>query len=92
MYTELASQDVNQNELNYFMVQIVRLRAIIMQDSIDKIAEDKKVELANSAIKMFEKALSLSSKLNLDVMSSKIRKELTSFKASCRLKRIMIAE
>ena len=92
MYVELAGQDVNQNELNYFMVQIVRLRAIIMQDSIDKIAEDKKAELANSAVKMFEKALSLSSKLNLDVTSAKIRKELTSFKASCRLKRINVAD
>ena len=63
-----------------------------MQDSIDKIPDDKKTELANSAVKMFEKALSLSSKLNLDVISAKIRKELTSFKASCRLKRITVSE
>ena len=92
MYVELANQDVNLNELNYFMLMIVRLRAIIMQDSLDKVPDDKKTEFAVSVVKMFEKALSLSTKLSLDKMNCKIGKELTSFKASCRLKRISIPE
>ncbi len=92
MYTELASQDVNLNELNYFMLHIVRLRAAIMQDSIDKVAEDKKTELANRTVKTYEKALSLSGKLNLDKFTAKIQKDLTSFKASCQLKRITLQE
>lgn len=88
MYTELASQDVNQNELNYFMLLIVKLRADILQESIDKAIDDKKAEAAASAVKMYEKALSLSNKLNLDKMSTKIQKDLTGLKASCKLKRI----
>ena len=92
MYTELASQDVNQNELNYFMLLIVRLRALIMQESVDSIEKDKKPELALAAVKMFEKALSLSNKLNLEKLNYKIQKELTSFKASCQLKRITLQE
>ncbi len=88
MYIELASQDVNQNELNYFMVQIVRQRALIMQESIENVEAGKKTELANAAIKMYEKALSLSMKLNLEKMNYKIQKDLTALKASCKLKRI----
>ena len=88
MYIELASQDVNQNELNYFMVQIVRQRALVMQESIENVEAGKKTELANAAIKMYEKALSLSMKLNLEKMNYKIQKDLTALKASCKLKRI----
>ncbi|MCD8023990.1 MAG: hypothetical protein LUE64_00455, partial [Candidatus Gastranaerophilales bacterium] len=92
MCIELAGQDVNRSELNYFMVQIVRLRAIIMQESLDKVADDKKSQAALTVVKTFEKALMLSEKLALDVFSSKISKELTSFKASCKLKRINLGE
>lgn len=90
MYLELTSQDVNQNELNYFMLQIVRLRAIIMQESIDKVEAEKKKELAKTVIMTFEKAITLSTKLNLTYMTEKIQKELTSFKASCKLKRVSV--
>ncbi len=74
------------------MLQIVRLRAVIMQDSLDSVPENKKTEAAQSAVKMFERALSLSNKLNLDKMNYKIQKELTSFKASCKLKRITLQD
>lgn len=90
MYTELASQDVNQNELNYFMLLIVKLRANIMQESVDKMPEDKKSELALAAIKMYEKAISLSERLALNKMNYILQKELTAFIASCKLKRISI--
>ena len=90
MYTELAGQDVNQNELNFFMVQIVRLRALIMQESIEKVEDKKKTEVAQNAIHLFEKAISFSTKLSLDKMNYKLQKELTALKASCKLKRINI--
>lgn len=92
MYTELASQDVNQNELNYFMLQIVRLRALILQESIKNAEPAKKSEIAIAAIHTYEKALSLSNKLNLDNINYKIQKDLTSLKASCKLNRISTGE
>lgn len=92
MYTELASQDVNSCELNYFMLQIIRLRAKIMEESIDKVSDEKKIEAATTSIKMYEKALSLSTKLNLEKMNYKIQKELTSLKASCKLRRINLQD
>ncbi len=92
MYVELASQDVNQNELNYFMVLVVRMRAIIMRESIDTINEDKKAECAVAAKKMFEKAINLSSKLDLTKLNEIIKKELISLIASSKLKRINIDE
>ena len=92
MYVELAGQDVNQNELNYFMLQIVRLRASIMQESIKKVDDKKKVEVAQNAVNMYEKALSLSNKLSLDKLNYIIQKDLTALKASCKLNRILIEE
>ena len=92
MYTELASQDVNMCELNYFMLQIIRLRAKITEESIEKAPFEKKTELANVSVKMYEKALSLSTKLNLEKVNYKIQKELTSLKASCKLKRITLQD
>lgn len=92
MYTELTSQDVNQNELNHFMLKLVRLRAIIMQEAVNKTSEDKKQEAAKMTVKLFKKALSLSTKLSLEQINYKIQKELTAFLASCKLKRINIEE
>ena len=92
MYTELAGQDVNQSELNYFMLFVVRLRAMILQDSMDIAPEDKKSEIALMAVKMYEKAISLSQKLGLEIINYKFQKDLTSFKASCKLKRVNLQE
>lgn len=92
MYIELANEEVNHNEINYFMVLIARMRAIILQEMIDKVPMDKKTPLASTTVKAFEKALQLSSKLALDKLNYKINKELTSFRASCELKRITIQE
>ena len=90
MHVELASQDVNQNELNHFMLKIIRLKAIIMQESVDKVEMNKKAEVAGNASALFEKAITLSSRLGLENMNYKLHKELTSFKASCKLKRINV--
>ena len=47
---------------------------------------------AKEVIKMYEKALSLSTKLNLEKMNYKIQKELTSLRASCKLRRINLQD
>ena len=90
MHVELASQDVNQNELNHFMLKIIRLKAVIMQESVDKVEMSKKAEVAANAAALFEKAITLSSRLGLEKFNYKLQKELTSFKASCKLKRINV--
>ena len=92
MYTELAAQDVNQNELNYFMLGIVKLRALIMQDTIDKAEAEKKAEIALATAKMHEKAVLLAKKLGLEIIHYKFQKDYTSFKASCKLKRVPLSE
>ncbi len=88
-YSELAFQDANINELVFLQMKLYKLRANIMQDSITTIEESRKLEVAQNTIKTYEKALNIANSLNLSKHHYTIRKELTSFKAYCQLKRIM---
>lgn len=88
MYCELALQDASANELIFLQMRLYRLRANIMQDSIVHIDDDKKLAVAQSTIRVYEKALTLASRLGLEKHQYAIQKELTAFRAYCQLKRI----
>ncbi len=88
MYCELALQDASANELIFLQMCLYRLRANIMQDSIVKAEEDKKLTIAQNTVKVYEKALLLASRLGLDRHHYVIQKELTAFRAYCQLNRI----
>lgn len=88
MYCELALQDASANELIFLQMRLYRLRANIMQDSIVHIDDDKKLAVAQSTIRVYEKALTLASRLGLEKHQYTIQKELTAFRAYCQLKRI----
>lgn len=88
MYCELALQDASANELIFLQMRLYRLRANIMQDSIVHIDDDKKLAVAQSTIRVYEKSLTLASRLGLEKHQYAIQKELTAFRAYCQLKRI----
>lgn len=88
MFCELALQDASANELIFLQMCLYRLRANIMQDSIVKAEEDKKLQLAQNTVRVYEKAILLASRLGLDKHHYVIQKELTAFRAYCQLNRI----
>ena len=88
MYCELALQDASANELIFLQMRLYRLRANIMQDSIVKADEEKKLSLAQNTVRVYEKSLLLASRLGLDRHNYIIQKELTAFRAYCQLNRI----
>ena len=88
MYCELALQDASANELLFLQMQLYRLRANVMQDSITQLEDEKKLPHAQNTVKVYEKALYLATRLGLDKYHYVIQKELTAFRAYCQLKRI----
>lgn len=88
MYCELALQDASANELIFLQMCLYRLRANIMQDSIVKADDDKKLSIAQNTVRVYEKSLLLASRLGLERHHYVIQKELTAFRAYCQLNRI----
>lgn len=88
MYCELALQDASANELIFLQMCLYRLKANIMQDSIVKVEDDKKLVVAQNTIRVYERAISWAQRLNLSKHQYTIQKELTAFRAYCQLNRI----
>lgn len=88
MFCELALQDAGANELIYLQMNLYRLRANIIKDAILRAEPDKKLQLAQNAIRVFERAVLYASRLNLSKHQYAIQKELTAFRAYCQLNRI----
>ena len=88
MYCELALQDASANELIFLQMCLYRLRANIMQDSIVKADDDKKLSIAQNTVRVYEKSLLLASRLGLERHHYVIQKELTAFRAYCQINRI----
>ncbi|MBR5303784.1 MAG: hypothetical protein IKU37_03045 [Candidatus Gastranaerophilales bacterium] len=89
MYCDLALQSANAQELLYLQVKLNTLKAMIAQEKIADLSDNKKPEYAQNVIKMYDKTIDLSKKLNLVNHTRKIEKKLTSFKAHCQLNRII---
>lgn len=88
MYCEMGLQEANANEITYLQMALYRVRALCMQDSVPTVPEEKKLELAQNTIRVYERAISLANKLNLQKHHYTMQKELTAFKAYCHLHRI----
>lgn len=89
MYCDLALQCATTQELLYLQVKLNALKANVAQEKISQQPDNKKQEYANNTIKMYNKAIDLSKKLNLKNYTKKVEKELVAFKAHCQLNRII---
>ena len=89
MYCDLALQVALSQELLYLQVRLNELKANISNERLVDQPDSKKVEHAQNTIKMYNKTIELSKKLNLKNYTRRIEKELTSFKAHCQLNRII---
>jgi len=85
MYSEMGLQEANANEIVYLQMALYRVRAHCMQDSVPTVPEEKRLELAQNTLRVYERAISLANKLNLQKHHYVIQKELTAFKAYCNL-------
>ncbi|MBQ4647291.1 MAG: hypothetical protein IJB79_08080 [Candidatus Gastranaerophilales bacterium] len=89
MYCDLALQCAITQELLYLQARLNSLKASIAREMISQQADNKKYDYAQSIIRMYNRNIDLSKKLNLKSYTKKIEKELTSFKAHCQLNRII---
>ncbi|MBR2068620.1 MAG: hypothetical protein IJ877_02540 [Candidatus Gastranaerophilales bacterium] len=89
MYCDLALQSANANELLYLQVRLNRLKSNIAREKLSSQADNKKFEFAQNTIKMYNRTIEMAKLLNLNNMTKKIEKELTSFRAHCQLNRII---
>lgn len=89
MYCDLALQSAMSQELLYLQVRLNNLKSAIAREKLASQSDNKKYEHAQNTIKMYNKTIELSKKLNLKNHTRKIEKELTSFKAHCQLNRII---
>ena len=89
MYCDLALQSATSNELLYLQVRLNELKANIARDKLSMQKDTKKYEYAQNTIKMYNRTIEMAKLLNLNNMTKKVEKELTSFKAHCQLNRII---
>ena len=89
MYCDLALQSATVNELLYLQVRLNSLKADIARDKLPSQPDNKKVEFARNTIRMYNRTVEMAKLLNLENMTKKIEKDLTSFKAYCQLNRII---
>lgn len=89
MYCDYALQYAMSQDLFYLQVRLNNLKATIAREKLASQPDNKKYEFAQKVIKLYNKAIDLSKKLNLVNYTKKIEKQLTSFKAHCQLNRII---
>ena len=89
MYCDLALQSATVNELLYLQVRLNKLKAEIAYEKLSSQPDNKKVEFARNIIKMYNRTIEMAKLLNLENMTKKIEKDLTSFRAYCQLNRII---
>lgn len=89
MYCDLALQNATSQELLYLQTRLSNLKAEISREKLPTQADNKKYEHAQNTIKLYNKTIELSKKLNLKNYTKKVEKELTSFRAHCQLNRII---
>lgn len=89
MYCDLAMQSAVNQDLLYLQVRLNDLKASIAREKLIAQPDNKKYDFAQSIIKMYNKTIDLSKKLNLTNYTKKIEKQLTSFRAHCQLNRII---
>ncbi len=89
MYCDLALQSATTNELLYLQVRLNRLKANIAREKLSAQPDAKKLEFAQNTIKMYNRTIEMAKLLNLNSMTKKIEKELTSYRAHCQLNRII---
>lgn len=89
MYCDLALQCATSQELLYLQAKLNTLKAIIAQESMAQLPDNNKVEYAQNIIKMYNKNIELSKKLNLIRYTKKVEKQLIAFRAHCQLNRII---
>ena len=89
MYCDLALQSATSQELLYLQVRLNNLKTTIAREKLSTQPDNKKYEYAQNIIRMYNKTIDLSKKLNLKNYTKKIEKDLTSFRAHCQLNRII---
>lgn len=89
MYCDLAIQTAISNELLYLQARLENLRAEIAREKLPQQSIEKKRSYAQNVIKMYNKSIELSRKLNLTNYVRKVEKDLISFRAYCQLNRII---
>ena len=89
MYCDLAIQCATTQELLFLQLKLNNLKAKIAREKMMDQPDYKKYDYAQSTIKLYNKTIELSKRLNLKNYTRKIEKELTSFKAHCQLNRII---
>ncbi len=89
MYCDLALQCATSQELLYLQVRLNNTKALIARETLGEQADNKKYDYAQNTIKLYNKTIELSKKLNLKNYTKKVEKELTSFRAHCQLNRII---
>ena len=70
-------------------VRLNSLKADIARDKLPSQPDNKKVEFARNTIRMYNRTIEMAKLLNLENMTKKIEKDLTSFRAYCQLNRII---
>ena len=89
MYCDLALESANIQELLYLQIRLNNLKTHIAREKLSEQPDSKKHDYAQNVIKMYNKNIDLTKKLNLKNHTKKIEKDLTSFKAHCQLNRII---
>ena len=89
MYCDLALQSATSQDLLYLQLRLEALKAEIAREKMMEQSDNQKFEYAQNTIKLYNKSIELSKKLNLKNYTKKIEKDLTSFKAHCQLNRII---
>ena len=88
MYCNYALQSATSNQLLFLLTRLHGLKAKISGEKLNDQPENTKAEYAQNTIRMFNKAIDISKKLNLKNYTRKIEKDLTAFKAHCQLNRL----